>query len=152
MIDRKQRRLRVLSRLREMKVEQARADHVAALAELEEKRELADDTQRRIVALDEWADSLLTVSAPLNPELMRQAQLFRGAEKQTLENQRAEQEQSRVQTEVMRDELRQKFEELSAIERLRARHERFVNHGNLRQGYVELDEAGTQRKNQETKE
>jgi hypothetical protein len=152
MSDRKQQRLRVLSRLREMKVEQARAEHVTAQEDLDAKRERADDTQRRIETLDAWLLDQLSRGTKIIPELMRQARMFRAVEKQALDSQRAEQEQSRRQTEAARDELREKFEELSVVERLAVRHQQSVSHENLRLGYVELDEAGAQRKNLEAKE
>lgn len=146
MTDRKQRRLELLGRLREMHLEQARADHVAAQAELEEKRERAEDTQRRIEALDLWAGDQLAGGSALPPELLRHAQLFRGVEKVALDEQRAEQEKSRERTEAARGQLAQKFEDLSVVERLAARHQQSVMHAQLRHGYVELDEAGVQSK------
>jgi hypothetical protein len=152
MSDRKQQRLRVLCRLREMNVEQARAEHLAAQADLEAKRDRAEDTQRRIAALDEWAVGQLSGGAPLLPEVLRQAQLFRGVEKQTLESQRAQQDHSQALTETAHGVLRHQFEELSAMERLAARHRQALDHEELRHSYVELDEAGAQSKNLETKE
>jgi len=144
--DRKQRRLELLSRLRGMHVEQARADHVAAQAELEEKRARAENTQRRIEALDLWAGEQLSGGTALPPELLRQAQLYRGVEKVSLDEQRAEQEKCRERTEAARGELAQKFEDLSVVERLAVRHQQFVMHEQLRHGYVELDEAGVHSK------
>lgn len=152
MKDRKKQRLELLSRLREMHVEQARADHVAAQAELEQKREQADDTQKRLQALDTWTVDKIIEGAPLMPEVLRQAQLFRGVEKKTLEQQRADEAQSRERTEGARAQLSSRFEELSVVERLGRRHAQAVTNEQIRRGYVALDEAGTQRKNLEVKE
>lgn len=146
MNDRKQRRLELLCRLREMHVERARTDHVDAQAELDAKRELADETQRRIQALDVWAGERLAGGEAVPPELLRQAQMFRGAESVSLERQRAEQQQSHERVEVARGELAQKFEELSVAERLSTRHQQLALGEQLRHGYVELDEAGVQSK------
>ena len=149
---RRKQRLELLCRLREMSVEQARADHVAAQAELEQRRERADETQRRIEALDGWAAKQLSQGTPLAPELLRQAHLFRGVEHRTLEQQRADQAQQSEQTEAARGELTQRFEELSVVERLSVRHTQAHSHEELRRGYVDLDEAGIQRMNLEAKE
>jgi hypothetical protein len=146
MSDRKQRRLELLCRLREMHVERARSEHVDAQAELDEKRERADDTQRRIAALELWAGDRLGGGTPVPPEVLRQAQLFRGAEQLELERQRVEQEQAHGRAELARGELAQKFEELSVAERLAARHQQLALTERLRHGYVELDEAGVQSK------
>jgi len=152
MKDRKKQRLELLSRLREMHLEQARADHVAAQAELEQRREQADDTQKRLQALDTWTVEKITEGAPLIPEVLRQAQLFRGVEKKTLEQQRADEAQSRERTEGARAELTTRFEQLSVVERLAIRHGQAVTYEQTRLGYVALDEAGTQRKNLAAKE
>jgi hypothetical protein len=152
MKDRKKQRLDLLYRLREMHVEQARADHVAAQTELEEKREQADGTQQRLQALDTWATEKISGGAPLIPEVLRQAQLFRGVEKQTLEQERAAEAESRERTEGARVELSTRFEDLSVVERLALRHAQTVTNEQIRRGYVALDEAGAQRKNQELKE
>jgi len=152
MKDRKKQRLDLLYRLREMHVEQARADHVAAQTELEEKREQADGTQQRLRALDTWAMEKIAGGAPLIPEVLRQAQLFRGVEKKTLEQERAAEAESRERTEGARAELSMRFEDLSVVERLALRHAQTVTNEQIRRGYVALDEAGAQRKNQELKE
>ena len=120
--DRRKQRLELLYRLREMNVEQARAEHVAAQTELEQRRESAEDTERRLEELDEWTVGQLSQGAPLVPELLRQAQLFRGVEKRTLEQQRAEEADSSECTEAARGQLSARFEELSVVERLAARH------------------------------
>ena len=74
-----QRRLDLLYRLREMNVEQARAEHVAAQAELEKRRESAErHASAASKSLDQWSIEQLSRGAPLAPELLRQAQLFRG--------------------------------------------------------------------------
>jgi hypothetical protein len=149
--DRRQQRLDLLCRLREMGVEQARAEHVAAQAELDERRERADATQRRIEALDEWTVAQIAHGSPLAPELLRQAHLFRGTEKSSLDEQRAEEARPEEITEAARGELGARFEELSVAERLSARHVQLVTHEELRRGFVELDEAGM-RKQYEAKE
>ena len=152
MTDRKQQRIELLRRLRELEMEHARAQHVAAQADLEQKRAAADDTQGRIAALDEWASAQISGGSPLLPEVLRQAQLFRVVEAQALERQRGEERQSVQKTELAQGELAHRFEELSVAERLGERHARLVVVNELRRGYVELDEAGAQRKNQEAKE
>ena len=152
MNDRRKQRLELLSRLREMKVEQARAEHVAALTELESRRQCADATQHRLEALDSWASEHLATGAPLAPELLRQAHLYRGAEKRTLEEQRAAEARQGELTEAARGELGARFEELSVVERLATRHAQVLTHEEIRRGFVELDEAGAQRMNLEAKE
>jgi flagellar export protein FliJ len=152
MTDRRGRRLELLQRLREMNVEQARAEHVAALAELEKRRESAEDTQRRIASLDQWSVEQLSRGAPLAPELLRQAALFRGAEQGVLKQQRAAEAQQGELTEAARGVLTHRFEELSVVERLAERHAHTKTHEQLRKGFIELDEAGTQRMNLEAKE
>jgi hypothetical protein len=149
--DRRQHRLDLLCRLREMNVEQARAEHVAAQAELDQRRERADDTQRRLEALDEWTVAQISRGSPLAPELLRQAHLFRGAEKSALDEQRAEEARQGEVTEAARGELSARFEELSVAERLSARHVQLTTHEESRRGFVELDEAGI-RKHYEAKE
>ena len=135
-----------------MRVEQARADHVAAQTDLDQKRAQADDTQRRIAALDDWAAEQITRGAPLLPEVMHQAQMFRVVEKNALDLQRDAEEASRLRMEEKRSELAHQFEDLSVAERLSRRHQQAVAHDQLRRGYLELDEAGAQRKNLEAKE
>jgi flagellar export protein FliJ len=152
MSDRKARRLELLYRLREMNVEQARAEHVGALAELEKRRESAADTQRRLEALDQWSVEQLSRGAPLAPELLRQASLFRGAEQGVLQQQRAAEAEQDDLTEAARGVLTHRFEELSVVERLAERHAQALTHEELRRGFIELDEAGTQRMNLEAKE
>ncbi|HEV7610175.1 MAG TPA: hypothetical protein VGO61_22780 [Steroidobacteraceae bacterium] len=152
MSDHKKRRLDLLCRLRELHVEQARADHVVAQTELDKRREAADDTERRLQVLDEWAVGQLSVGAPLVPEILRHAQLFRGVEKKTLEQQRGEQEQSQQRTAAAHDELRERFEQLSVVERLATRHAADVSVDLNRRAAVTLDEAGMQRKNLESQE
>lgn len=142
MNDRRQKRLDLLKRLREMNVEQARSEHVAATTELEQRREKADDTERRIAALDVWAHERLAQGATLSPELMQQTQLFRGVEKRSLEQQRSDESEQREVTETARRELTARFEELSVVERLALRHGDQVNHEQSRRGFLELDEAG----------
>jgi flagellar export protein FliJ len=142
MSDRRQKRLDLLKRLREMSVEQARSEHVAATAELEQRREKADDTERRIAALDEWALARLAQGTALSPELLQQTQLFRGVEKRSLERQRGDEAEQREITETARRALTARFEELSVVERLAQRHGEHTNHEQLRRGFVELDEAG----------
>jgi flagellar export protein FliJ len=152
MNDRRTRRLELLHRLREMDVEQARAEHVAAQAELEKRRESVEDTQRRIAALDQWSVEQLSRGAPLAPDLLRQAALFRGAEQGVLEQQRAAQTEQSEHTEAARGVLTHRFEELSVVERLAERHAQTMTHEQLRRAFIELDEAGTQRMNLEAKE
>jgi hypothetical protein len=152
MNDTRQKRLDLLCRLREMNVEQARADHVAAQAELEERREKADDTERRIQALDQWSIERLSRDAPLAPEVLRQAQLYRGVEKSALDEQRSEQERQRELTEAARGELTARFEELSVVERLAVRQTKATTDHQIRRSYVDLDEAGVLAKNLESKE
>jgi hypothetical protein len=152
MNDRKTQRIELLRRLREMDMEQARALHATAQEEHDRKRAQAEDTQGRIVALDEWSAAQVAGGAPLLPEVMRQAQLFRGVETQVLERQRGEERQSLQRAETAQGELRQRFEELSVAERLGVRHAQTVTLNELRRGYVALDEAGAQKKNQEAKE
>lgn len=152
MNDPRQKRLDLLCRLREMSVEQARADHVAAQAELEQRREKADDTERRIEALDQWSIEQLSRGEPLAPELLRQAQLYRGVEKSVLETQRSEEASQREQTEAARGELTARFEELSVVERLTVRHVKATTDHQIRRGFVDLDEAGVLAKNLESKE
>ena len=152
MSDSRQRRLDLLYRLREMHVEQARADHVVAQTELEERREKADDTERRLQVLDEWSTGQLATGAPLAPEIMACARLFRGAEKQTLEQQRADEAQSEQRTTAAHDELKQRFEQLSIVERLATRFTADRTQDLNRRAAVDLDEAGMQRKNLESQE
>jgi len=152
MSDRKKQRLELLHRLREMHVEQARADHVAAQAELERKNETAEDTQRRLQTLDHWAAERMSGGAPLIPEVLLQAQLYRGVEKQALEQQRVDCAEAQERTEGARAELTARFEELSVVGRLATRHAQTVTHDQTRLGYLALDEAGTQRMNLEAKE
>jgi flagellar biosynthesis chaperone FliJ len=142
MNDRRQKRLDLLKRLREMSVEQARSEHVAANTELEQRREKADDTEQRIAALDAWSVERLSQGAVLSPELMQQAQLFRGVERHSLEQQRDDEAQQREVTEGARRELTSRFEELSVVERLALRHGEQMNHEQVRRGFLELDEAG----------
>jgi hypothetical protein len=151
MSDRRQKRLELLRRLRDMNVEQARAEHVAAQEALEQRREAADDTERRLEALDAWSIERLSAGAPLAPELLRQAHLFRGVEKHALDEQRSEESRQRELTEAARTELGARFEELSVVERLSGRHAKAVNHENIRRGFLDLDEAGI-RKSLEPKE
>jgi hypothetical protein len=152
MKDRKKQRLELLSRLRQMHLEQARADHVAAQADLDEKHEMAEGTQKRLQALDTWAVEKIIAGAPLSPEVLRQTQLFRGVEKKTLDQQRADEAQSRERTEGARAQLSSRFEELSVVERLGKRHAQAFTNEQVRRGYVALDEAGAQRNNLEAKE
>jgi hypothetical protein len=151
MTDRRLKRLELLCRLREMTVEQARAEHVAAQVELLERRARADATQRQLEALDEWTAARITQGLPLAPELLRQAQLYRGTEKHALDEQRAEESKQGDVAESARGELTARFEELSVAERLAARHSRAVTDEELRRGFLELDEAGL-RKQHEAKE
>jgi hypothetical protein len=116
--DRRKQRLELLYRLREMNVEQARAEHVAAQTELDQRRERAEATQRRLEELDEWTVAKISQGAPVVPELLHQAHLYRGAEKLTLEQQRAEQAKQDELTEAARGQLSARFEELSVVERL----------------------------------
>lgn len=152
MNDPRQKRLDLLCRLREMNVEQARADHVAAQAELEERREKADETERRIKALDQWSIEQMSRDRPVAPELLRQAQLYRGVEKSALDAQRSEEERQRDLTEAARGELTARFEELSVVERLAVRHDRAKTDHQIRRAFVDLDEAGVLAKNLESKE
>ena len=152
MTDRKKLRIELLRRLREMDMEHARVQHVAAQEEFARKRAQAEDTQDRIVALDEWTRARVSGGGPLSPEVMRQAQLYRGLEARALETQRGEERQSSQRAESARGELAHRFEELSVAERLGTRHAQWVNLNELRRGYVTLDEAGAQKKNQEAKE
>jgi hypothetical protein len=142
----KRRRLALLCRLREMHVERARTEHLEAQSAYQEKRELAEETQRRIESLDDWAGERLAGTAPVPPEVLRQVHLLRGAECLSLERQRADQAQSLEGVELARGELAQKFEELSVAERLAQRHQKLVTTEQLRHGYVELDDAGVQSK------
>jgi hypothetical protein len=151
MKDRRKQRLQLLYRLREMNVEQARAEHVAAQAELDQRRERAEATQRELEALDQWAVVQLTKGSAVTPELLRQVHLYRGAEKNTLDRQRAEEAKQGELTEAARGDLGARFEELSVVERLAARHAQNVTLEELRRGFVELDEAGI-RKHHEAKE
>jgi hypothetical protein len=152
MNDPKQKRLDLLCRLREMNVEQARADHVAAQAELEQRREKADDTARRIEALDQWSIEQLSRGEPLAPELLRQAQLYRGVEKSVLDTQRSEEASQRERTDAVRGGHNPRFEELSVVERLTVRHVKAATDTQIRRGFVDLDEAGVLAKNLESKE
>lgn len=145
MTDRRKRRLDLLCRLRVMNVEQARADHVAALAELEARRERADETQRRLESLERWAVEQLSQGGLVAPELLRQANLLRGAERSVLDQQRSEEAKQDEITEAARGELTSRFEELSVAERLVERHTRSANHEELRRGFIELDEAGARK-------
>ena len=115
MTDRRQKRLELLKRLREMGVEQARSEHVAANTELEQRRETADATEQRIATLDEWAIARVSQGSALSPEILRQTQLFRGVEKRSLEQQRSDETQQREITETARRALTARFEELSVI-------------------------------------
>jgi flagellar biosynthesis chaperone FliJ len=142
MTDRRQKRLELLKRLREMGVEQARSEHVAASTELEQRRETADATEQRIAALDEWAVARTGQGAALSPEILQQTQLFRGVEKRSLEQQRDDETQQREITETARRALTARFEELSVVERLALRHDEHRNHEQLRRSFVDLDEAG----------
>ena len=151
MTDRRKQRLELLYRLREMNVEQARAEHVAAQTELEERRERAEATQRRLEELDEWTVAKISQGAAVVPELLHQAHLYRGAEKLTLEPQRAEQAKQDELTEAARGQLSARFEELSVVERLAARQAQAATHEEIRRGFVDLDEAGI-RKQYEAKE
>jgi hypothetical protein len=142
MNDRRQKRLDLLKRLREMSVEQARSEHVAAQTELEQRREKADGTEQRIAALDAWTIARQSQGAALLPELLQQTQLFRGVEKHSLDQQRDNEAQQREVTESARRDLTLRFEELSVIERLALRHGEQMNHEQVRRGFLELDEAG----------
>jgi hypothetical protein len=142
MNDRRQKRLDLLKRLREMSVEQARSEHVAANTELEQRREKADDTEQRIAALDAWTIERQTQGAALLPELLQQTLLFRGVETHSLEQQRDDEAQQREVTESARRDLTARFEELSVVERLALRHGEQMNHEQVRRGFLELDEAG----------
>jgi hypothetical protein len=142
MTDRRQKRLDLLKRLREMSVEQARSEHVAASTELEQRREKADDTEQRIAALDAWSGERQSQGAPLSPELLQQAQLFRGVEKRSLDQQRSDEAEQREITETARRALTARFEELSVVQRLALRHGDQVHHEQVRRGFLELDEAG----------
>jgi hypothetical protein len=144
MKDRRQKRLELLCRLREMHLEKARADHVAAQTELETRRAQADDTQRRIQAIESWTHEQLT-QGPLAPELLRQAEMCRVVERRTLLVQRGEEQVSQERTEEARRELGDRFEQLSVAERLTVRHARIVDVEQIRRGYVELDEAATRK-------
>jgi len=150
--DRRKKRLELLRRLREMNLEQARAEHVAAQAELEQCRKRADETQRRIEALDAWSGERAAQGQMLAPEILRQAQLFRGAEKQVLTEQRAAEQEQLGVTEEARSELGTRFEELSVVERLAGRHAQNATREEFRRAYVDLDEAGAQRMNLEERE
>jgi flagellar export protein FliJ len=150
--DSRRKRLELLRRLREMNVEQARADHVAAQAELDRCRERADETERRIEALDAWSGERAAQGQVLAPEILRQAQLFRGVEKQALTEQRAAQQKQLDVTEEARGELGARFEELSVVERLAERHAQHTTREEFRRAYVDLDEAGAQRMNLEERE
>jgi len=152
MKDRKQQRLDLLCRLREMSVEQARADHVAARTELDERAARCTETENQLAAVDMWRSGQLAAGAPLLPELLRQAQLYRGAQQQALDQQRADEALSQQRTEAARAELGTKFEELSVVERLTERHITTHTTAQLRRAYVDLDETGMQRKNLEAKE
>jgi len=152
MTDPKQKRLDVLRRLRELRVEEARADHVAAQAELAERSAQVDDTQQRIVALDTWAGEQFAAGARLLPDVLRQAQLMRGFEERQLEQQRGAEAESRERTDAARGELVQRFEQLSVTERLAARRARDADHEQLRRAFIELDEAGARRANLDVKE
>ena len=152
MKDRRKQRLELLYRLREMSLEQARAEHVTAQTELEQRRERADETQRRIAALDEWSGERVAQGELLAPELLRQAQLYRGVEQHEFEAQRAAEAQQRELTEAARGELGARFEELSVVERLSVRHAQSATREEFRRAFVELDEAGAQRMNREAKE
>jgi hypothetical protein len=123
-------------------MEQARSEHVAASTELEQRREKADDTERRIAALDAWAEERATQGAALSPELLQQTQLFRGVEKGSLEQQRSHESEQREVAETARRALTERFEELSVVERLALRHGQQMNHEQLRRGFADLDEAG----------
>jgi flagellar biosynthesis chaperone FliJ len=151
MNDRRQKRLELLKRLREMNMEQARSEHVAANAELEQRREKADQTEQRIESLDAWTVERLSQGSTLSPELLQQTRLFRGVEKHSLDQQRGDETQQREVTETARRALTVRFEELSVVERLALRHAEQMNHEQLRRGFVELDEAGI-RKSLEPKE
>lgn len=152
MTDRRQSRLELLRRLREMHMERARADHVAARTELEQRHAACEDTERRLAALDDWARARLSGETPLSPDTLRQAQLYRGSERQLLERQRADETDSQRRTETARTELGARFEELSVAEKLAARHASARLTEQLRAGYAELDDAGARRKNLEAKE
>ena len=151
MSDRRKQRLELLYRLREMNVEQARAEHVAAQTELDQRRERAEATQRRLEELDEWTVAKISQGGPVVPELLHQAHLYRGAEKLTLEQQRAEETKQSDLTEAARGQLSARFEELSVVERLAARQAQATTHEEIRRGFVDLDEAGI-RKQYEAKE
>ncbi len=142
MNDRRQKRLDLLQRLREMSVEQARSEHVTARKGLDERQALVDDTEQRIAALDLWAIGRLTGGAPLSPEVLQHAQAFRGVEKRSLEQQRSDEAEQREVTETAHRELNARFEELSVVERLALRHAEQKNHEQLRRGFLDLDEAG----------
>jgi hypothetical protein len=150
--DHRKKRLDLLHRLREMNLEQARAEHVAAQTELDKCSKRADDTQRRIEALDEWTVAQVAQRQPLAPELLRQAQLYRGVEKHALDEQRAAESKQRDVTEAARGELGARFEELSVVDKLTVRHVANTTREEFRRAYVELDEAGARRLNQEAKE
>jgi hypothetical protein len=152
MNDRRQRKLELLRRLREMSVEQARADHVTARTELDERHARCEDTQKRLEAVDQWAEGQMSGGARVAPDLLRQAQLYRGAERKVLERQRADEQESQQRTEAARVELGARFEQLSVAEKLAARHAITRTNEQLRAGYVEHDEAGTRRKQLEAKE
>jgi hypothetical protein len=146
MTDRRRDRLELLRRLREMRLAEARADHVAAQTELDERREKADDTESRLRVLDEWAVGQVAGGTPLLPEVLRQTQLYRGVEKHALEQQRADEAHSRERAEATRGELSARFEELSVVQRLAVRHARAATDEEIRTGFAALDEAGVQRK------
>ena len=113
-------------------MEQARADHVAAQTELEEKREQAEDTQTRLEALDSWAAGEDGRRRRVDSGGAAAGAAVRGVEKQTLEQERAAEAQSRERTEGARVELDARFEDLSVVERLAIRHAQIVTNEQMR--------------------
>jgi hypothetical protein len=150
--DRKQQRLEVLRRLRELAVEEARAGHLAARDAEKSAESLADATRERLQALDIWAGEQLTGERQLPAELLRQAQQFRRHEAGTLDSQLDALKRSTELTEKARAELTSRFEQLSVIERLSVRTATALAQVELRNTLTSLDEAGVQRHNQVSKE
>ena len=142
--DRKKQRLELLYRLREMNVEQARAEHVAAQTELEQRRE----TRRGHAAPLEELDAVVRANSSQGgagwcPNCCARRSCFAASKSSALEQQRAEEasqselHRSRARPSSARDSKNCRWS--SAWRRATRRPPPTKQ---MRRGFVDLDEAG----------
>ena len=119
MTDRRTQRLDLLYRLREMHVEQARADHVAAQTELEAARAGGRHADRGCKALDEWTvGQLVRRRAAHSGGAAPGAAVSRRREAMRSSGSAPTEEKSREAREGRARQAHARFEELSVVERL----------------------------------